>query len=421
MACRRYRIAIGVLVGVHFVLGSCSDDPDADADADAGAPMCDVAERPSRAPGPSLETSDAGGERGCEGTSLGDVVAAIHAAHPELADIRDLYQPAPGGAGDPSSIYANESPDGGFALVFRRGGGDCTSGCTENEYWYFRTNERCEPEQIGHLANTSDAGSECRSFTGFALWDRPPPPDPVGVCGYRPSRTLSGTYTLRACGQSLACSVPGQPAEPQALDLDLRVEIAQGEGDPEAGTVTLLNTGEPTIDGRPLPATFARGVATVDDVQDDPSSACPQSQRFQVSIDFDGYAESYVRVIETGSQGCSEDTEGAMPCKGSLQLDLGWLGERGCNAASELQATIATAAQQNSQCEQDSDCVLVDVDTSCLGACGVSVRADRADAMRELIDAAADAHCHWATCSVLASCAEIEAVCKDGACTTRLQ
>lgn len=417
MARRKYRIAIGVLAGVHFALGGCSEDPP--EDADAGAAMCDVAERPSRAPGPALETSEAAGEQGCEGRSLGNVIDAIHAAHPELADIRELSPPESGAIGDSNSIYAHESPDGGFALVFRRGSGDCTSECEEDEYWYFRTDERCEPEQIGHLANTSDAGAECDSFTGFPLWDRPPPPDPVGICGYRPSRTLSGSYTLRACGQTLACSVPGQRAEPRALDLDLRVEIAQGETDPGAGTVTLSNTGEPAIDGRPLQATFARGVATVDDIQDDLSSSCPASQRFQVSIDFDGYSESYVRVLETGSLGCVEDMGGDLPCKGSLQLDLGWLGERGCDAASELQATIATAAQLNSQCEQDSDCALVDVDTSCLGACGVSVRADRVDAMRELIDAAADAHCHWATCSVLASCAEIEAACEDGACTTR--
>jgi len=416
-------MAVAVLAGVHYLAWACSDDmpDDADPGADAGAPMCDVAERPSRAPGPPLSTNAAAGEQGCEGTSLGDVVDAIHVAHPELADIRDLYPPSPDAAGDPSVIYAHETPDGGFALVFRRAGEDCPSGCTDDEYWYFRTDELCQPEQIGHLANTSDVGAECQSFAGFPLWDRPPPPDPTGVCGHRPSRALGGIYKLPACGQALACSVPGQRAEPRALDLDLQIEIAQDEGEPGAGTVTLWNTGEPAIDGRPLEATFRRGVASVDDSWDDFASNCPSSQRFEALIDFDGYAESYVRVLETGSPACSEDPAGAESCNGSLQLDLGWLGESGCREASELQTTIATAAQLSGECAEDSDCALVEVDTSCLGACGVSVRADRVDAMRELIAAAADAHCHWATCAVLASCAQIEAACNDGACTTRLK
>jgi hypothetical protein len=420
MARKKYRSAIIVLAGIQcLVFGSCGDDTSS-ARTDAGAPMCDVAERPSRAPGSAVEERAAAGERTCDGASLGDVVDAIHAAHPELADIHELYPPEPDAVGDQSFIHAYESPDGGFALVFRRGGGDCSSSCTENEYWYFRTNERCEPEPIGRLANTGGAAAECQSFTGFPLWDRPPPLDPVRVCGYRPSRALSGTYTLRACGQVLACSVAGQEAEPRALNLDLRVEIAQGERDPSSGTLTLLNTGEPSIDGRPLEAKFARRLATVDESKEN-WSGCPASQRFQVSIDFDGYAESYVRVIETGSAGCSGDPQATEGCKGSLQLDLGWLGERGCDAASELQTTISTAAQLNGECEQDSDCALVEVDTSCLGACGISVRADRVDAMRELIDAAANAHCHWATCSALASCAETDAACSDGACTTRLR
>jgi hypothetical protein len=423
MARRKYRLAVAVLAGVHgLAWGGCSEDTS--PDSDAGAPMCDVSERPSRAPGPALEMSSAAGEQGCAGTSLAQVVDAIHAAHPELADIRDLYPSTPdAAAGDQSLIYAHETPDGGFALAFRRGGGDCPSGCAGDEYWYFRTDALCQPEQIGHLADASDAdaGAACRRFTGFPLWDRPSPPDPVEVCGYRPSSELSGTYTLPACGQALGCTVPGQRAEPRALDLDLQFEIAQDDAEPGTGTLTLSNTGDPAIDGRPLPATFTRGVARVDDVPADLPSNCQASQRFQVLIDFDGYAESYVRVDEAGAKACSHDPEGAESCNASIQLDLGWLGERGCREASELQTTIATAAQLNNECEQDSDCALVEVDTSCLGACGVSVRADRANAMRALITAAADAHCHWATCAVLASCAQIEAGCNEGACTTRLK
>ncbi len=139
------------------------------------------------APGSPVYALTAPGPGACAGTTLAAVIAAIHARWPELADVSRLHQPEPRRAGDGSAIHAF-TPDGGFALAFKRGGGDCPAGCTEHEYWYFTTDATCAAEQVGHYRAGWLSGA-CLTATGTPLWGLPAPPDPALVCGEQAPRS----------------------------------------------------------------------------------------------------------------------------------------------------------------------------------------------------------------------------------------
>ena len=107
---------------------------DSGVDASTGG-TCEPPEL-NREPGPPVYDLSAKGKGTCADSALGTVIDAVHALHPELDDIVELYVPDPNRGGDQSYIYAFETTlDGGFALVFRRGAGDGPAGCTENDYY----------------------------------------------------------------------------------------------------------------------------------------------------------------------------------------------------------------------------------------------------------------------------------------------
>jgi hypothetical protein len=132
-------------------------------------------------PGDPVDDAGITGTGACAGNTLAGVIAQVHAAWPQLGDVQRLYQPRAGRrGGDGSYVYAFIGPHG-FALAFRRGGGDCPAGCTENEYWYFDTDERCAARQVGHYRAGWETGA-CLSTAGAPLWGVPAAPEPGVVC-----------------------------------------------------------------------------------------------------------------------------------------------------------------------------------------------------------------------------------------------
>jgi hypothetical protein len=132
-------------------------------------------------PGEPVYDADVAGVGACAESTLSGVIAQVHAAWPQLGDVHRLYQPRAGRiGGDGSAVHAFAGPRG-FALAFRRGGGDCPAGCTENEYWYFTTDERCAAAQVGHYRAGWESGT-CLSTAGAPLWGVPAAPDPRLVC-----------------------------------------------------------------------------------------------------------------------------------------------------------------------------------------------------------------------------------------------
>jgi hypothetical protein len=132
-------------------------------------------------PGDPVYDAALAGSGACAGNTVAALIAQVHADWPQLGDVQRVYQPRAGRfGGDGSYVYAFAGP-GGFALAFRRGGGDCPAGCTENEYWYFATNERCAAEAVGHYRAGWESGT-CLSTAGAPLWGVPTAPDPDLVC-----------------------------------------------------------------------------------------------------------------------------------------------------------------------------------------------------------------------------------------------
>ena len=95
--------------------------------------------------------------------------------------------------GDGSFIYAFAT-ETGFAVTFKRGGGDCPAGCAENEYWYFVTDPACAPMQVGHF-NAAWGPGNCLLTT---VARRPPPSGPQADQG-----RLVAEVSMVACGNSV--------------------------------------------------------------------------------------------------------------------------------------------------------------------------------------------------------------------------
>jgi hypothetical protein len=384
---------------------------------DAGAATCGVPERASREPGPAVTELAARGKGACAAKSLGDVIAAVRTAHPEFADIKDLYTPDPMHASAPSSVYAFETKDDGFAVVFRRGSVDCLAGCIANEYWYFRTDASCDPQSVGHFLGHADP-SGCFSVEGFPLWDHPQPLDPASQCGDVEVAGLSplGDYSEHACGQLQLCTDKGSPGQARDFELQFKIDTVPGSGQI---TLTLQNTGELDIDNRPLTATVQSQKVHVVEHVDNLPSKCLEQHDLEVMIDFGGHQKSFVHYEEVKTRDCTNAPDNY--CKGSLQLELWYLSSSSCTAAMDLYQVVATILAQPQSCQDDGDCTLINLGASCAGGCPAAVRTDQADDISQLFRQAADAYCKDVECrDGPVSCPAQHAVCQAGSCTTEL-
>jgi hypothetical protein len=245
-------------------------------------------------PDPFVTSGAATAGGSCGGETLQQVIDAVHAAHPELADIVRIY--APTGMFDGSFIYALAT-SGGFRLVFVRGGGDCPAGCTTHEYWYFQTDASCTPLEVGHYHPddpTTDGGCP---MNGTPMWAVPPPPDPLSVCGADNSaRDISGSYTLCVDGVSFPCEAKG--AATGIPFHSVLLTVAQSPGDLTKGTVTLSGTGLPRIDGVPLAATFTRKRFSVTFESSNLPAQCPDQYSISLDVDFEGTTRPAMRYTE---------------------------------------------------------------------------------------------------------------------------
>lgn len=267
-------------------------------------------------PGSAITDVTAFGPGACANQRLEDVIAVVHEGWPAVKDIQRIYSDQQ--LGDGSFIYAFVAADG-FDLAFKRGGGDCPAGCTENEYWYFATDSACAPSQVGHYSAAWATGN-CLMTVGQPMWGLPNPPDPVNVCGSdnRPA-DLNGVYKFRGMGKKIACTALAG-AEPQvSVDLPLTITVAQLPSDLTKGTVVIQGSGYDHVDGKAIDATFTRRRFSATVPQTNLSSTCMDSYSVDVQYDFESGAAGRLHVFEVKTIDCQ--TSQAY-CKGDLEVAL---------------------------------------------------------------------------------------------------
>jgi hypothetical protein len=256
----------------------------------------------------------------CDGVTLGDIIDRIHADHPELADIQALYAPDPERGGDGSFIYAFQREDGTFALVFKRGGGDCPAGCTENDYWYFDTVDQCVVKDAGYTRRYFDG--QCLPADQLPMWGIPPAAPPESICdANNDAQDVSGDYSVSMCGQATACATAKDGARPMALPGLLRLHVAQDPDDLAHGTVTLNGTGDPWLDDRELPADFQRRRFHVELHADNLPAMCIEQEDVTLDYDFEGFRQGHLSFFQTATPDCTNDPGDY--CKGGIEADLG--------------------------------------------------------------------------------------------------
>jgi hypothetical protein len=244
------------------------------------APRCGKAAAMPQGPQwPALVSLDARGAGACATTTLGEALEMARALRPDLSDIGELRKDRFGIDG--SYVLAYQKPDGGFALVFKRGLGDCPAGCTANEYYYFQTNGLCAIEAVGEYKAGYGAGN-CLSVTGVRQWGVPAAPDQASVCGADATpQNVSGARNVYVSGGVGVCpkDKPGIPVESCA-----KLVIAQSKGDLSKGTVQLLGTGDPKLE-EPMPATFVANRFSVHTETKSGNPQCPDMTTIDLSYD----------------------------------------------------------------------------------------------------------------------------------------
>ncbi len=281
------------------------------------APSDSCAPQHDEAPGTPIYAPTQVGTGECEGVTLGSIIDSIHDAFPELADIQTLYAPDPDRLGDGSFIYAFQKPDGTFALVFKRGGGDCPSGCTENDYWYFDTAAECAISAEGQTSRPFDG---CLPSDQLPKWGIPAAAPPESICGSNMApQDLSGDYEIHICGQAYACTT-AKDSQPRTLST-ITLHIVQDPADLAQGTVTLSGTGEPLIDGRALSATFERRRFHVEEHESNLPAQCVEAHDLTLDYDFEGFGPQHLSFFQASTIDC-EGNPGDY-CKGEIEAALG--------------------------------------------------------------------------------------------------
>src|SRR5262249_31943844 len=152
-------------------------------------------------------------------------------------------------------VFSYLRDDGSFALVVKRGSGDCPAGCTDNEYWYFETDAKCAPQALGHYHAGFDYSANCITIEGERHWNVPRAIDPTSVCGERnDSQSISGAHHFHATGMRWPCALSGQRLDPIQVDKMITIEIAQNAADLSRCKVTVSGLGESWLDGRSFDA-----------------------------------------------------------------------------------------------------------------------------------------------------------------------
>lgn len=144
------------------------------------SPEQDVASPDASGPGTRAWLYTAVGSGACAGQELGSVIDAVPRTDPAVADILDADNVLTGRERPDGTVivFAFATPEG-FRLILHRGW-RCESGCIDNEYFFFETDDSCMPQQVGYFKAVADG--LCWHVEGEPLWNYIIPVDPEDHC-----------------------------------------------------------------------------------------------------------------------------------------------------------------------------------------------------------------------------------------------
>jgi hypothetical protein len=140
------------------------------------------------------------------------------------------------------------------------------------------------------------------------------------VCGADNSpQNITGTYKLTGTGTRIACTEKAASEPQEKVTLGLTVAVFQMPGELGKGTVTVAGTGNPRLDGRPVPGTFTRRRVSARDVVDGLSTCLDQTQT-TIELDLENGTTGTLKFFEARDLGCPPPP--GTTCKGELDLQL---------------------------------------------------------------------------------------------------
>ena len=271
-------------------------------------------------PGEPLYSEMAFGSGECAKVSLADVLRAIDELRPDLTDVSTLYAPDPNVGGDGSYKYAFRKPDGGFAVVVKRGSGDCPSGCIVNDYWYFETGPGCTVAEVGE---THRGGDGCMPADQLPRWGMPRAARPSEICDADlTAQDLNGSYLVTTCGQrNASCFKDQAKGDGIALPEWITLTISQPASDLSQGKIIFTGTGQPGLDGVPFAATFQRLRVTALVALSNLPSTCPEESTLDFDYDFEGLGERRLSFFGSNTPDCKNAPDNY--CKFQADATLG--------------------------------------------------------------------------------------------------
>lgn len=255
------------------------------------------------------------GTGACEGVSLGEFIERAHELRPELADIEALTPGSGEVLADPGREIIPLQSDDGFLLAFKRGDGDCEAGCISSTYFYFESDEECQPVYLGKYSAIYDSENKCYEVEGERRWDVGRNVPTTSRCDYEPyAADVSGSHEVSAEGSIVPCST--ESGEEEAWEEALEFVVEQDPSDPTKAEVSFKNV-HPKVDAGSWPATVEADVLSVDFERS--KSSCIDSVAVDFSYDFAEGKGSFTVDI-AGVTDCSDP--GSELCKGHISLTL---------------------------------------------------------------------------------------------------
>ena len=278
----------------------------ATGDAQMGVAHCD--QPPLDAPpGSPVVDGQTAGSGACASRTLGEVIQAVYALQPDLVDITAIHD-ATKPTLDGSFIYAFRKDDGGFALVFKRGGGDCPAGCTLNEYRYFETDDGCKVVRVGDLDLTQNSAFRpIRKRSGVCrrcrLWRTR-----RQRCARGLERNVRRSRLRHSRSLFTGCQERRNPFHATAANRD-----PSGSAEPGDGHGYVRNPSLPELNATPIPATFKRRSFSATLSMSNLPSNCIDERDTSLVYDFENYGQSQLTVHLVQTPSCPDSVE---YCKG---------------------------------------------------------------------------------------------------------